>query len=356
MENLAAHMRITGSPVSNDDVDTRRVAIKDLSEEWAKSSSIDKFLAIATHIAQALHDEVPPAMFGAEIQTAVQKHAAAFLYEESPFEVGIVAGMAFVEIAKMKPRPTVEWTTAELLCVAVWSALSYQQPLAEMKREKLRTEVLNAAEDYVTHAAEGSRARSQVDDFAPLAITLAAPATKEGVTEADPKAVPTASSNFAKATIATITALRRNAALDREELDFLWWVQLNRSRLLGKQLTSLAEPVRLVAAGIEGAAYLRRLPCEVHRDIVLRTLDKDPELDLKRLLSAIGAEREKLSAQYVDGLATKWPTVFPLLNALVTGQSDGPGHAAKRRASEWGARALLEAGMVSYFGTGAAQL
>lgn len=356
MENLAAHMRITGSPVSNDDVDTRRAAIKELSEEWAKGPAIDKLLATATCIAQALHDETPSAAFGAEIQTAVQKHAAAFLYEESPFEVGIVAGMAFVEIARAKPSPTQEWTTREVLCAAVWSALSYQQPLAETKREQLRTEVLKSAESFVTHAAEASRVRSQVDDFATLAITLAAPVKKEGEAEADPKALPTASSNFAKATVATINALRRNAALDREELDFLWWAQLSRSRLLDKQLASLAEPVRLVAAGIEGAAHLRRLPCEVHRDIVLKTLDKNPELDLKKLLSTIGDEREKIEARYADGLATKWPTVFPLLNALVTGQSDGSAHAVKRRASEWGARALLEAGMVRYFETGAAKL
>ena len=356
MENLAIHMRITGLHVSNDDVDTRRSAIRELSVEWQKGKTIDLSLATATGIAQALQDKAPPAALGVEIQAAVQKHASAFLYEESPFEVGIVAGMAFVEIAKAKPKATNEWTTAEVLCAGVWSALSYQQPLTEMKREALRSEVLKTAEDYVAHAGEASRGRSQVDDFEALAIMLAAPTKKEGETDVDPKALPTASSNFAKATFATVAALRRNAALDREELDFLWWAQLSRSRLLNKQLVSLAEPVRLVAAGIEGAAHLRRLPCEVHRDIALKTLDKDPELDLNKLLSMIGAEREKIAARYVGGLATKWPTVFPLLNALVTGHSGAPGNAVKRRASTWGARALLEAGMIQYFGTGAAKL
>ncbi|MGN4068064.1 GTPase-associated system all-helical protein GASH [Burkholderia gladioli] len=356
MENLATYMRITGSLVSNDDVNTRRSAIKDLSEAWRKSRPIEQSLATAAGIAQALYNEIPLAPFGAEIQTAVQAHASAFLYEESPLEVGIVGGMAFIEIAKAKPNATNEYTTAEVLCAAVWSALSYQQPLAEVKREQLRSEALRAAGDYVSHAADASRARSQVDDFGALAITLAAPVKKEGEAEVDPKALPSASSNFTKATLATIAALRRNAALDREELDFLWWAQLSRSRLLNKQVASLAEPLRFVTAGIEGADYLRRLPCEVHRDIVLRTLDKDPELNLKDLLSTIGEEREKIGSRYVNGLATKWPTIFPLLNALVTGQSNGPHQAVKRRASEWGARALFEAGMVRYFGTGAAKL
>ena len=89
---------------------------------------------------------------------------------------------------------------------------------------------------------------------------------------------------------------------------------------------------------------------------MLKTLEKDPELDLKKLLSSIGAEREKLGAKYVDTFATEWPTVFPLLNALATGQAEGPEHAVKRPASTWGARALLEAGMIQYFRTGAAKL
>ena len=356
MENLATHMRIAGSNVSNDDVDTRRLAIKDLSAVWTKGRSIAQSLAAATGIAQALHDEMPSDTFGAEIQTAVQAHASAFLYEESPFEVGIVGGMAFIEIAKTKPGATTEWTTREILCAAVWSALSYQLPLAERKREILRSEALKAAGDHVSLVGEASRVRSQVDDFGSLEIALAAPVENDGEDEVDSTSLPSASSNFLEATMATITSLRRNAALDREELDFLWWSLLNRSRLLDKPLASLAEPVRLVAAGIEGASYLRRLPCEVHRDIVLKTLDKDPELDLKKLLSTIGGDREKIVAQYADSLATKWPTVFPLLNALVTGKSDGPQHVAKRRASEWGARALLEAGMVNYFKNGAGTL
>src|SRR5476649_164851 len=134
MENLATHMRITGSTVSNDDVDTRRLAIEDLSTKWKTRAEVKLLLATATGIAQALHDEVPSEIFGAEIQAAVQAHASAFLYEDSPFEVGIVGGMAFIEIAKVKPSATTEWTTTEILCAAVWSALSYQQPLIERKR------------------------------------------------------------------------------------------------------------------------------------------------------------------------------------------------------------------------------
>lgn len=346
MERLAVHMRITGTQVSNEDVDTRRSAIADMLVDLAKGKPIEQSLARATEIAQALHENDAPAALGAEVQAAIQKHASAFLYEESPLEVGIVAGMAFVELAKPKTTPTAEWTTIEVLSASLWSALSYQSPLAEPKREALRAEVLKTAEDKACKSAEASRARSTVSDFVDLVVTApAADATDTKIT-----------SNFRKATDATVAALRRNAALDREELDFLWWAQLGRSRILGKNLTSLAEPVRLVTSGIEAAKYLRRLPCDVHRDVVLKTLDKDPEMDLKKLLHALGGDGYKLGGSYAGGWVTKWPTVFPLLNALATGVADAPGHAIKRRASEWGARALLEAGMMQYFQNGAATL
>ena len=155
---------------------------------------------------------------------------------------------------------------------------------------------------------------------------------------------------------ATVEALRRNAALDREELDFLWWAQLGRSRLLNRQLSAINEPTRIIAAAIEGAKMLRRLPCEVHRELVLRTLDQNPEFDLAELLEALGDDHALLGADFVQGYVIDHPTVFPLLHALVTGKVSGAGGVIKRRVSEWGARALLEAGFVKLIPQGAGNL
>ena len=232
MDSLAVHMRIVGTQVSNEDVNTRKSAITDFLAEWGKTRSIDQSLATASAIAQALHETQAPAALGLEVQAAVQKHASAFLYEESPLEVGIVAGMAFIQYVKPELQPMTEWTTGEVLSAALWSALSYQAQIADPKREALRIEVLNTAETKASQAAEASRVRSPVNDFGELEITAPAPPA------ADAAETPAAkiTSNFKKSTAATIAALRRNAALDREELDFLWWAQLNRSRLTGKSL------------------------------------------------------------------------------------------------------------------------
>jgi hypothetical protein len=330
MENIAVHMRVSGVAVTNEDVSSRRTAAASLGGKWAKETAPAKILAKAADVAGALGgDGIPSATLGAEVQAAIQKKSAAFLYEERPLEVGVCAGMAAVSIISGQPQ-TSGWTVVDVYATALWCALSFQPVLENERREKLRGEVLRAATDWADASAEKARERHAVPD--PLALTLTQNA--EGA----------ATSNFKEALSQTVESLRRNAALDREELDFLWWAQLSRSRLLDRPLSAINPPTRILAAGIEGASMLRRLPCQVHREIVLRTLDEDPELNLEELLEVLGEDREALGAPFRQGSVATHPTVFPLLNALASGEIDRNGACVKRRVSEWGGRALLEAG------------
>lgn len=331
MENFAQHMRIVGMGVTDNEVDTRKAAAQELAAVWQKGRENTAVLTNASQVAEVLNGTgVPAPALGAEVQALVQKQgASSFLYEERPLEVGVVAGVAAATV--VSGGASSSWTVADVLAASLWCALSYQPPVEDTKREALRREIFDASIARCRRSAELSRERAAVADFADLTVTAAAEDGK-------------ITSNFAKATKATIDAMRRNSALDREELDFLWWAMLNRSRLLDSPLPSLAEPVRLVAAGIEAAAHLRRFPCDVHRDIVLRTLKDDPELDLAELHAALGGDRAALGKRFVGGHIASFPTVFPLLHSLATGNTDATGHAIRRRASDWGARALLEAG------------
>lgn len=331
MDNLPVHMRISTLTPSNEDVDARRATIGELSAAWIKVNDPGAILAKAGMVADALGgDGRPHQDLGTEVQGTLQKHASAYLYEERPLDVGICAGMAVLSI--LRGTPGIHgWTTADVFSNALWAALSFQPQLAEEKREKLRREVLTEARERSQASAEKARERINVPDLGELNVTIA-----EG-------AKPT--TNFKKAAAATIEALRRNAALDREEIDFLWWVQLNRSRLLNRAASAMDEPLRLVALAIEAAVHLRRLPADLHYELVLRTVDKDPELDLKDLTKIIGDDRTKLVASFDAGPAAHHPSVFPLLNALATGQTEVAGAERKRKASEWAAQALLEAGL-----------
>ncbi|MFQ6306684.1 GTPase-associated system all-helical protein GASH [Yersinia enterocolitica] len=329
MDNLARHMRISNVSVTDNDVSSRQTAAKNLATSWGKEKKPKSIVSTAADIAMALGgDGTPSPVLGEKVQAAIRKKSLAFLYEERPIDVGICSGMAMVSLLSASVYKD-GWQINDLYAIALWSALSYQPILETNRREALRREVLNAATSWSVASADNARERIDVPNSIDVKITI----------DADNEVT----SNFGEAMNDTIEALRRNAALDREELDFLWWAQLGRSRLLKKQLSEIAEPIRIIAAGIEGAKMLRRLPCEVHREIVLRTLDQNPELDLAELLVAIGDDRDELSTAFSTENVLAHPTVFPLLHALSTGEVDQVGASLKRSVSEWGERALLEA-------------
>lgn len=342
MEKIAVHMRISSVTVSDDDVNSRRAAATSLATSWGKVKAPSAIVSKAADIAEALGgDGNPSPALGGEIQSAIQKKSPSFLYEERPLDVSVCAGMAVVSMLGASPG-TSGWSIQDVYATALWSALAYQPVLETERRENLRREVLDAAANWVVTVNEKARERTEVPDPSTVSITI------------DSSNV--ATSNFKEAMTSTVEALRRNSALDREELDFLWWALLGRSRLLNRQLFAIAEPTRIVAAGIEGARMLRRLPCEVHREIVLRTLDQDPELDLAEMLAAVGDDRAVLRTAVIEANVTAHPVIFPFLYALATGEVDGPGAAVKRRVSEWGERALLEAGFARMMSQGAGKL
>lgn len=332
MSNLALHMRITATQVTDEDVDRRNAAVTDLATSFKKMKDPHAILAKAVEIADALGgDGTPSERLGEQVQEAVQPHASSFIYSERPLEVGICSGMAAYSIISPEPAVMLGWTSADIMAAGLWSTLSFQAPLTEQKREALRVQLLTAAQERVTTVAEGARRRSEVPDFGALSLVV--------------EEVEKFPGTFKRATAATIEALRRNAALDREELDFLWWVMLDRSRLLKKPLSDLDEAIRIVAAGIEAAANLRKLPCDVHHELVLRSVSADTEFDLASLLAAIGGDRYALATPFAGSVVNHAPGVFPLLHALSTGSAAIDGASVKRRTSEWGSRALLEAGI-----------
>lgn len=338
--NLAQHMRISGFEVRDEDVNSRRNAAGDLKTKWLRGNKLETIYRRAQEISIAIGSEVePPPNLCAEVEAAIQVHASAFLASERQLEVGVCAAAAVLAI--LEGNPGIDgWNVGDVLATALWSALAFQPPLENPKREALRIEVLSAVQNRAMKAAEESREREEVSEFGDFTIVT----DDEDQTKA----------SFKKATAATIKAIRRNSALDREEIDFLWWTLAARSRLLKRPFAKISESKRLVAAGLEAASYLRRLPCDVHRDLVLRHAEDDAKLALQGLLVEIAGDREAL-IEGVKGNAhiTESPAVFPLLYALVTEDIHVLGGSEERNSSDWGARALLEASLLN---NGPAQL
>jgi hypothetical protein len=339
MKNLALHMRISRLSPTDEDVNSRRAASTALAGTWLKLKGAVDAIERAQQVATALWCDSPPATLAAEVEAAVQAHSSSFLASDRPLEVGICAADAVSGMLETKIN-TEGFSPTDIFATALWSALSFQTALQDAKREAMRVEILDGVRARALEASGMARARNAVDDFG--AFTIA---------EGDEAKTTT---NFKKATGDTIKALRRNAVLDREEIDFLWWTLVARSRVLKKPLQAIDEPVRAVVAGIEAAQYLRRLPCEVHRELVLRSLDANPSLNLHDLIAVLGESREAIAKAYLDFAyaPSAQPLVFPLLNAIETGVVDADSASIKRSSEDWGARALLEAGLLRLVGTG----
>lgn len=342
MNNISVHMRICAVSVSDSEVESRQAAAKSIATNWNKDTNPISINSTVADIALALNgDGIPSNELGNKIQIAIQKKSPSFLYEERPLDVGVCAGMALVSMLGGSHSVS-GWSILDVYATALWSALSYQPVLEDVRRENLRREVLAAADSWYVTSAKKARERIDVPEPSVLKIEI----------DEDNAAT----SNFESVMAKTIDALSRNAALDREELDFLWWAQLGRSRILKKQIADIAEPTRIIAAGIEGAKLLRRLPCDVHNEIILRSLEENQELNLAELLEEIGDDRALLNSEFINDNVLTQPTIFPLLHALSTGETNQIGSSLKRPISEWGERALLEATFAQLISQGAGKL
>jgi hypothetical protein len=139
-------------------------------------------------------------------------------------------------------------------------------------------------------------------------------------------------------------ALRTNAAIDREEIDLLWWVLSDWSTLLDRRYSGMTNPVTAaLSSGIEAGRMLRRFPADAHRNLVLRHVKQGALISLADMIVSLGDDRILLANAFSgQTIIAACPAVFPLLGALISGSATHIRAKQKRPVSEWAARALLE--------------
>ena len=113
------------------------------------------------------------------------------------------------------------------IAVALWSALSFQKPLAERRFEDVRAEMLTSARRTGVDLARRTRARPTLPDLDSL--------------------------------VAQNQSLRWNAVLDREEIEVLRWTLADESSLLERPYAEVRrEETVAVARGLELGLLLTR--------------------------------------------------------------------------------------------------
>jgi hypothetical protein len=332
MINIAAHVRIF-DPEPEDDLVTKRTsAIAELCSNYGKGGR--QVLAIfqsANDLARAV--EVKAGLSEAlarEIETAVRKSASAFVADGNELQMTVCGLLGALQSLDGVTSSAGVLTSLDVFAIGLWSALSFQAPRSEPKLEALRVELLQKAREFTLGRATSTRRRINVPD-----------ASFQPPTEYEPTGL---GESLKTGVGATIEALRANAAIDREELDLLWWVLSDWSELLGRRFSAADNPeAAAVASGLEAGRMLRRMPADAHRHLVLRHAGKTDSLNLTKFLKTLGADRERLAAAYAgDNRVTACPAIFPLITALRSGSATDPKGDIRRTLEEWAGRALLE--------------
>jgi hypothetical protein len=340
MTHIATHIRIFASDPSDELVEKRTAAIGEIAGTFRGRRNVEELLQIANDLAVAVQQNGRlSAALTATIEEAIRKTSTAFVAEGHELEM-LVCGMcgALKAVSGSTALRHGAVSIPDVLSFGLWSALSFQKPRNDPKIEQLRNELLQAAHGHCAAVARDSRQRIEVSD----PEFKEAPKKKEG--DPQPPFDASAVTEGLKPYKDAIADLRSNAAVDREEIDLLWWALSDWSSLLGRRFSDekARAAAAAVASGIEAGRMIRRAPAEAHRHLVLRNVTVGKEMTLVELLTAIGGDRTALAPTEAETYISNCPSVFPLSSVLRNGSASDPSAKIKRPLGDWAARALLE--------------
>lgn len=327
MADVARHIRIFDKDPSDDLVNKRSLTISSMAENFLKLVSYNDYFQVAEDIASALESEVfrVPDNLAIEVEEAIRLHNTAFDREGQDLQILTCQMLAVLKAIKDASPSATAWSRSEIVAVSIWLSLGIQIPRTEPKMEALRAELVESSRILINRSAESSRTRTPIPDPDVKITELTDAKIAESVN---------------KGLLKSIDSLRQNAALDREELDMLWWALGDWSALQQQHLRQLSMPVAAVTAGIEGSSLLRRLPSEGHKHLVLRHVVDDTERSVAEFVASLGDGAKPIRDSYFEQVhVKKYPHVFRFL-AAISGANVNTQALGNR---SWGARALLEA-------------
>jgi GTPase-associated system helical domain len=338
MTHIATHIRIFASDPSDDLVTKRTEAIGLIANAMGAQRNLNELLRYANDFAVAVQQNGSlSASLTGMIEGAIRKSSTAFVAEGHELEM-LVCGLSGALQALTGAAPIRNGATSipDVLSFGLWSALSFQKPRGEAKLEQLRNELMQAAQQHCERAASEGRKRVEVPD------PEFKKATKKKEDDPEPAFDADAVNQGLQPFRTALADLRANAAIDREEIDLLWWVLSDWSALLRRRFSTEKGTVAAVASGLEVGRMIRRTPAEAHHHLVLRNVMAGKDLSLQELLTAIGGDRAALAPTESQTYISHCPAVFPLSSALTTGSAHDALGKVKRPIGDWADRALLE--------------
>lgn len=334
MVNMAVYTRIFEMAPTDEYVLKRNRAARNIVNWLSEISPSEKAIDVASDISNGVETGILSKQLTQVVGDLIQAESDSFIIEGAEKQILVCTLAAALELIEATPIMNEGGSFADILAACLWSSLSFQHPVENVGLEGLRSDLLKACITRTNQLSIKSRERVEVPDIGKLIIPEGTP---EGTR---------ANTVFRNATRPLVTALRNNAELDREEIDFLWWILSDRSDTLNIPFKELDNISRAIISGLDGAVKLRKLPTSGHKHIVLRSINSNGDLSLSEVLPHLDAYRDKLSKIFANSLNKQNEIVFPLLTALANGNTAMKGSDIKRSAFDWGSRALLEGGIL----------
>lgn len=339
MSLMAKHSRIFWPEPKDDEVRRLNQAVTNVQKWMQELAPAWLAIELAAKIARAVETEIVDDALAEIVEKAiVESGSDAFVRDGHDLLITVVAVVAALDLVRSNAVGGDGWGAVDTFAAAAWSALSFQKPVEKEGLEMLRTELLQASHERTKEVAEKSRARADIPEVGLLSIPENAPTG------------PRAKTAFKTAVEPLVKALRENAELDREEIDFLWWRLADWSEMIEQPYSALSDIKRAVFAGLECAAKLRRVPSSGHRNVVLQGISNADTYTLVEVLAAIGPDAQKIAVGVEHAGISSAVQVFPLLNAMLSVQPEYYGSDVARTTRDWGGRALLEAGVMHLSG------
>ncbi|WP_248914369.1 GTPase-associated system all-helical protein GASH [Pseudomonas moorei] len=335
MSLMAKHSRIFWPVPQDDQVRRLNQAVNEVQIWMQALSPVGGAIKLAATIARAFEQGVPDEELSIVVEKAIVASGSdAFVREGNDLQITVVAVAAALDLVRKNSIEGDGWGAVDAFAAACWSALSFQRAVEKENLEVLRIELLNAARERTSDVAEKSRLRAVVPEVGLLSIPENAPTGTRAKTA------------FRTAVEPLVKALRENAELDREEIDFLWWRLGDWSAILEKPLSKLSEINRAVVAGFECGSLLKRVPSSGHRNVVLQGVSDDNSFNLEQLVEQLGSEKTGLLKSLDEADFSSFAEVFPLLHSISTDNLGANGSEIARSTRDWGSRALLEASVL----------
>lgn len=330
--NTAELVRAYEQDPSDDFVVKREAAMVAVAAKIASSTTVEELFGFAESVTAGL---AKTTLSGALREICIGELVLAspsFVADGRDTEIFVCAlGASSKVVANVKPTEHGR-SPREIFSAAVHSGLSFLPASSNAKMDQSVKEILQLSGDAFRITSDASRVRGTVPE---LEVIL-------DETEQAPEAV----AKVVAAVKPLIATLQRNAALDREELELLWFCLGDYSAVLKAKLSTSKASVGLVAAALETTKLLRRLPSSSHVSVALRNVAYEKAKTLEKLVSEAKANRQQFSDYLADNIASAHPSIVPVLSSVL-----GHSNAAETGALEmadWGRRLILELGLTKF--------